>query len=67
MENGRNAVCGYIVVAAASHEAAAKLIEGHPRFALLPGDAVEVMPCDLVLVRGHPGMPGADATPVPQL
>ena len=36
---------GYIVVQAESHEAAAKLFEGHPHFSIFPGDSVEVMEC----------------------
>lgn len=39
----RNAVAGYVIVEAESHEAAAKLFEGHPHFAIFPGDSVEVM------------------------
>jgi hypothetical protein len=39
----RNAMTGFIVVQAESHEAAAKLFEGHPHFAIFPGDSVEVM------------------------
>ena len=40
----RNALGAYTVVRAASHEAAAKLFEGHPHFTIFPGDGVEVMP-----------------------
>lgn len=39
----RNNVAGYVVVEAESHAAAAKLFEGHPYFAIFPGDSVEVM------------------------
>jgi hypothetical protein len=39
----RNAVAGYVVVEAASHEAAAKIFEGHPHFSIFPGDSVEIM------------------------
>jgi hypothetical protein len=39
----RNAVAGYVVVEAPSHEAAVKLFAGHPHFAIFPGDSVEVM------------------------
>jgi hypothetical protein len=39
----RNAVAGYVTVQADSHEAAAKLFEGHPHFAIFPGDSVEIM------------------------
>lgn len=41
----RNAVAGFIVVQAESHAAAAKMFEGHPHFAIFPGEAVEVMEC----------------------
>lgn len=41
-----NAVAGYIIVEAPSHEAAAKLFENHPHFSIFPGDSVEVMPCN---------------------
>lgn len=41
----RNRMTGFIVVKAESHEAAAKLFESHPHFAIFPGDSVEVMPC----------------------
>jgi hypothetical protein len=39
----KNLVAGYVVIEAASHEAAARLFEGHPHFAIFPGDSVEVM------------------------
>ena len=39
-----NALTGFTVVRAASQEAAAKLFENHPHFAIFPGEAVEVMP-----------------------
>lgn len=39
----RNKVAGYVVVQAESHEAAAKLFENHPHFAIFPGDSVEIM------------------------
>lgn len=45
VEDSRNNICGYVVVSAESHEAAAKLFEGHPHFSIFPGDAVEVMEC----------------------
>jgi hypothetical protein len=40
----RNALSGFLVVRADSHEAAAKLFENHPHFAIFPGEGVEVMP-----------------------
>jgi hypothetical protein len=39
-----NALGGFTVVRAASHEAAAKLFEDHPHFSLFPGESVEIMP-----------------------
>jgi hypothetical protein len=41
----KNNLTGYTVVRAESHEAAAKLFEGHPHFSIFPGDSVEVMEC----------------------
>ncbi len=40
----RNAMAAYSVVRAESQEAAAKLFENHPHFAIFPGESVEVMP-----------------------
>ena len=39
-----NELGAFTVVRAPSHEAAAKLFENHPHFAIFPGEAVEVMP-----------------------
>jgi hypothetical protein len=39
-----NHMGAFTVVRAESHEAAAKLFERHPHFAIFPGDSVEVMP-----------------------
>jgi len=39
-----NAMGGFVVLKADSHEAAAKLFENHPHFAIFPGEGVEVMP-----------------------
>lgn len=41
----KNVMAGYVIVQAESHEAAAKLFEGHPHFTIVPGDAVEIMEC----------------------
>lgn len=41
----RNAVTGYVVVRAETHEAAAALFLAHPHFTIFPGDSVEVMEC----------------------
>lgn len=43
--DSKNAMTGYVVVQAESHEAAAKLFENHPHFAIFPGDSVEIMEC----------------------
>ena len=39
-----NELGAFTVVRAASHEAAAKMFENHPHFAIFPGEAIEVMP-----------------------
>jgi hypothetical protein len=39
-----NALGGFTVVRAESHEAAAKLFEDHPHFSVFPGESVEIMP-----------------------
>jgi hypothetical protein len=39
-----NDVGAFTIVRAESHEAAAKLFEGHPHFTMFPGDAIEIMP-----------------------
>ena len=39
-----NEMGAFTVVRADSHEAAAKLFENHPHFAIFPGDSVEIMP-----------------------
>jgi hypothetical protein len=39
----RNNLTGYTIVQAESHEAAAKMFENHPHFAIFPGDSVEIM------------------------
>lgn len=41
----KNAVAGYVIVEAESHEAAARLFEDHPHFRIFPGDSVEIMEC----------------------
>jgi hypothetical protein len=41
----KNAMCGYVIIDAESHEAAAKLFENHPHFAIFPGESVEIMEC----------------------
>ena len=44
IEDVSNAMSGYTVVRAPSHEAAAKLFEKHPHFMFFPGDSIEIMP-----------------------
>jgi len=39
-----NLLSAFTVVRAASHEAAAKMFEGHPHFSIFPGEAIEIMP-----------------------
>jgi len=39
-----NEMGAFTVVRAASHEAAAKLFENHPHFAIFPGERLEIMP-----------------------
>lgn len=41
----KNGMTGYVIVKAETHDAAAKLFEGHPHFTLFPGDSVEIMEC----------------------
>jgi hypothetical protein len=39
-----NQMGAFTVVRAASHDAAAKMFEAHPHFAIFPGESVEIMP-----------------------
>jgi len=39
-----NEMGAFTLVRAASHEAAARLFENHPHFAIFPGERVEIMP-----------------------
>lgn len=41
----KNSMTGYVILEAESHEAAARLFENHPHFAIFPGDSVEIMEC----------------------
>lgn len=45
IEDIRNDLAAYVIVRAESHEAAARLFEGHPHFTIFPGDSVQVMEC----------------------
>jgi hypothetical protein len=44
VDDTSNEMGAFTVVRAESHEAAAKLFEGHPHFMIFPGDSVEIMP-----------------------
>jgi len=44
VEDISNAMGAFTVVRADSHEAAAKMFENHPHFAIFPGESVEIMP-----------------------
>lgn len=44
IEDISNEMGAFTVVRADSHEAAAKLFEKHPHFAIFPGESVELMP-----------------------
>lgn len=44
IEDISNPMSAFTVVRADSHEAAAKMFEKHPHFAIFPGEAVEIMP-----------------------
>jgi hypothetical protein len=44
IDDTSNNMGAFTVVRAESHEAAAKLFEQHPHFAIFPGDSVEIMP-----------------------
>lgn len=39
-----NELTAFTVVRAESHDAAARMFENHPNFAIFPGDSVQVMP-----------------------
>jgi hypothetical protein len=41
----KNAMTGYVVVQAETHEEAARMFEKHPHFTMFPGDSVEIMEC----------------------
>jgi hypothetical protein len=44
IDDTSNDMGAFTVVRADSHEAAAKLFDGHPHFSIFPGDSVEIMP-----------------------
>ncbi|HEY5809702.1 MAG TPA: YciI family protein [Povalibacter sp.] len=41
----KNAMTGYVIVQADSHEAAATMFVNHPHFTIFPGESVEIMEC----------------------
>lgn len=43
-EDASNELCGFMIVRAVSHEAAARMFEKHPHMTVFPGDSVEIMP-----------------------
>ena len=44
IDDTSNELGAFTVVRAESHEAAAKLFDGHPHFTVFPGDSIEIMP-----------------------
>lgn len=43
--DAQNNIAAYVIVEAEDHQAAARMFEDHPHFAIFPGDGVDVMPC----------------------
>jgi hypothetical protein len=41
----KNNMTGYVIVQAETHDAAARLFDNHPHFAIFPGESVEIMEC----------------------
>lgn len=48
----KNNMAGYVVVKAESQDAAAKMFEKHPSFAIFPGEGVEIM--EILPIPGQP-------------
>ena len=44
LEDTSNEMGAFTIVRADSHDAAARMFEKHPHFAIFPGDSVEIMP-----------------------
>lgn len=40
-----NSDCGFVIIQAETHEAAAQMFLNHPHFAIFPGENVEIMEC----------------------
>ncbi|MDN7946940.1 YciI family protein [Burkholderia multivorans] len=51
IDDTSNALGGFTIVRAASHDAAARMFEGHPHFTIFPGETIDVMPV-LEIPRG---------------
>ena len=49
-----NEMAAFTIIRADSHEAAARLFENHPHFALFPGERIEIMPILPVPGRATP-------------
>jgi len=45
VSDAKNAICGYVIVEAESHEAAARMFLDHPHFSAFPGQSVEIIEC----------------------
>ena len=45
LSDTKNMMCGYVIVEAESHEAAARMFLDHPHFSIFPGESVEIMEC----------------------
>jgi hypothetical protein len=43
-EDVRNLMSAFVIVRAPSHEAAARMFDGHPHHTIFPGESVEIMP-----------------------
>jgi len=44
IDDTSNTMGAFTVVRAATHEAAARMFEGHPHFTIFPGETIDVMP-----------------------
>jgi hypothetical protein len=47
-----NKDCGFVIIEASTHQAAAEMFLNHPHFSIFPGENVEIMECLPI-----PGMP----------
>jgi hypothetical protein len=45
VSDAKNAICGYVIVEAESHETAARMFLDHPHFSVFPGQSVEIIEC----------------------